>query len=111
MKKYQKHIKKPLISTQLMRYLFIFLYIFIYIFIQEEFKNLYDNNGLELNIDCIKLLFLMPPNFNGMFINKILNQLYLNAALEKEIYANIPYGDKNCSKSYWMLNKVLYVLK
>ena len=35
----------------------------------------------------------------------------LNAPLDKEIYINIPCGDKNFGKGYWRLNKALYGLK
>jgi len=36
---------------------------------------------------------------------------YLNAPLDKNIYVNIPPGDGNFGKGYWLLHKALYGLK
>ena len=64
-----------------------------------------------LNIDCIKLLLAFAAQFQWTVYQLDLKSVYLNAALDKEIYTEIPYGDENYRKGYWVLNKALYGLK
>jgi len=64
-----------------------------------------------LNVDCIKLLLAFAAQFQWTVYQLDFKSAYLNAALDKEIYTEIPYGDENYGKGYWILNKALYGLK
>jgi len=64
-----------------------------------------------LNIDYIKLLLAYAAKLQWNVYQLDFKSAYLNAALDKEIYTEIPYGDENYGKGYWVLNKTLYCLK
>jgi len=64
-----------------------------------------------LNVDCIKLLLAFAAQFQWTVYKLDFKSAYLNAALYKEIYTEIPYGDENYGKGYWVLNKALDGLK
>jgi len=64
-----------------------------------------------LNVDCIKLLLAFAAQFQWTVYQLDFKSAYLNAALDKEIYTEIPLGDENYGKGYWILNKALYGLK
>jgi len=64
-----------------------------------------------LNIDCLKLIFALAAKFHWFIQQLNIKAAYLNADLDREIYATIPPEDTNFGKGFWKLNKALYGLK
>jgi len=64
-----------------------------------------------LNLDSIKFIIAYACKQNWKIFQLDIKSAYLNADLEEKIYVNIPEGDKNYKKGYWLLNKALYGLK
>jgi len=64
-----------------------------------------------LSIDSLKLIIALASKFKWELMQLDIKAAYLNAALDKNIYVNIPPGDINFGKGFWLLNKALYGLK
>ncbi len=64
-----------------------------------------------LSIDSLKLIIAIAAKLHWEIIQLDIKAAYLNADLDKEIYTEIPLGDKNYKKGFWRLNKALYGLK
>ena len=60
-----------------------------------------------LSIDSLKLILALASESHF----DVIKAAYLNADLDKDIYVNVPEGDKNYKKGFWKLNKALYGLK
>ena len=64
-----------------------------------------------LNIDILKLILSIASKFSWNIQQLDIKAAYLNAELDKEIYATIPPGDSNFGRGYWLLKKALYGLR
>jgi len=64
-----------------------------------------------LSIDSMKFIISLAAKFHWNIFQLDIKAAYLNAKLDKDIFVNIPQGDKNYGKGYWKLNKALYGLK
>jgi len=63
-----------------------------------------------LNIDILQLILSIASKFSWNIQQLDIKADYLNAELDKEIYATIPPGDSNFGRRYWQLKKALYDL-
>ena len=64
--------------------------------------------SLFLNIDSLKLVFALFDAFHWDVFQLDIQDAYLNASFNKDLYATIPKGNINFGWGFRKLNKALY---
>jgi len=64
-----------------------------------------------LSIDNLKLIISLAARLKWEIIQLDIKATYLNTDLDKELYKEIPQGDKNYKKGFWKVNIAIYELK